>query len=173
MRSGSIKLVLVVIGINIFFAYIGLYFLPQSESHPPKELKIQEGVTTEELIQIGDQILFGKGQCMVCHPMKAEPGMRAPSIDTIGKHMEEEAKKRNMKPEDYAFEALVNPGAYVEKGFDNIMPPVHKPPVSLSDGELIALTAFLQSKGGKVTVSYPSSIGALKAQIEKAEKGGK
>lgn len=173
MRSGAIKLGLVVLGINLFFAYIGLYFLPQSESHPPKELKIQEGVTTEELIQMGEQILFGKGQCMVCHPMKAEPGMRAPSIDTIGKRMEEEAKERNMKPEDYAFESLVNPGAHVEKGFDNIMPPVHKPPTSLTEGEIITLAAFLQSKGGKVTVSYPGSLEALKAQIQKAEKGGK
>ncbi len=173
MRSGAIKLGIVVLAINLFFAYIGLYFLPQSESHPPKELKIQDGVTTEELLQIGEQILFGKGQCMVCHPMKAEPGMRAPAIDTIGKHMEEEAKERNMKPEDYAFEALVNPGAYVEKGFDNIMPPVHKPPISLTEGELIALTAFLQSKGGRVTVSYPVSLQVLKLQIDKAEEGGK
>jgi hypothetical protein len=173
MRGGAIKLGIAVIGINLLFAYIGLYFLPQSESHPPKELKIQEGVTSDELIQIGEQILFGKGQCMVCHPMKAEPGMRAPAIDTIGKHMTEEAKERNMKPEDYAFEALVNPGAYVEKGYDNIMPPVHKPPTSLSEGELIALTAFLQSKGGRVTVSYPASLEALRAQIARAEKGGK
>ncbi len=173
MRSGAIKLGIVVVVINLFFAYIGLYFLPQSESHPPKELKIQEGITTEELIQIGEEILFGKGQCMVCHPMKAEPGMRAPAIDTIGRHMEEEAKERNMKPEDYAFEALVNPGAYVEKGYDNIMPPVQKPPISLTEGEIIALTAFLQSKGGRVTVSYPASLEALKAQIDRAEKGGK
>jgi len=171
--KGVIKLGIVVLGINLFFAYIGLYFLPQSESHPPKELKIQEGVTSEELIQIGEQILFGKGQCMVCHPMKAEPGMRAPAISTIGREIEEEAKKRNMKPEEHLFEALVNPGAYVEKGYDNIMPPVHKPPTSLSEGELIALAAFLQSKGGKVTVSYPASLEALRAQIEKAEKGGK
>lgn len=173
MRGGVIRLGIVVIGINLFFAYIGLYFLPQSESHPPKELKIQEGVTIDELIEIGEQILFGKGQCMVCHPMKAEPGMRSPAIEGIGKRMEEEAKKRNMKPEDYIFEALVNPGAYVEKGYDNIMPPVHKPPILLSEGELIALTAFLQSKGGSVTVSYPASLEALRAQITKAERGGK
>ncbi len=173
MKSGILKLAVVVIGLNLFFAYIGVYFLPQSESHPPKVLKIEAGISQEELITLGETIVFGKGQCMVCHPMKAETGMRAPAIATIGKSIEDEAKERNMKPEDYAFESLVNPGAYVEKGFDNIMPPVHKPPTSLTEGELIAVTAFLQSKGGKVTVSYPASAEALKAQIEKAEKGGK
>jgi hypothetical protein len=48
------------------------------------------------------------------------------------------------------------------------MPPVHKPPTSLTEGELIAVAAFLQSKGGKVTVSYPESLPILREQIKKA-----
>ena len=83
----------------------------------------------------------------------------------------EEAKARGVTPEEQVFEALVNPSKYVVKGFDDIMSPVHVPPTSLTDGEIIAVAAYLQSQGGKVTVSYPGSDPILKDQISKA--GGK
>jgi hypothetical protein len=172
MKGGVVKLLAVVIGLNIFFAYIGLYFLPQSESRPPKTVKIEKGVSQDELVTIGEGIIFSKGQCMVCHPMKAETGMRAPAISTIGAAITKSAKERNMSPESYVFEALVNPGEYIQKGFENMMPPVNKPPTSLNEGELIAVAAFLQSKGSAVTVSYPDSVPTLKAEVEKAEKKG-
>ncbi|MBF0566100.1 MAG: hypothetical protein HQK89_12755 [Nitrospirae bacterium] len=172
MKSGVLKLLAVVIGINVFFAYIGWFFLPQSESRPPKTTKIEKGITRDELVTAGEGIVFGKGQCMTCHPMKPETGMRAPAISTIGADMVKSAKGCDTPPETFVFESLVNPGKYVEKGFDNMMPPVNKPPTSLSEGELIAVAAFLQSKGSNVTVSYPESVALLKAAIEKAEKQG-
>jgi hypothetical protein len=48
---------------------------------------------------------------------------------------------------------------------------VDKPPTSLTDGEIIAVAAYLQSHGGKVTLSYPGSVPILKGQI--AKSGGK
>ncbi len=167
MRSGVIKLLLAVVGFNLFFTYIGVYFLPQSESRPPKEIKIQKGITQDELITIGEEIVFGKGQCMVCHPMKEETGMRAPAISTIGRTMKEEAEKRGVPYEEYVFDALVAPSKYVAKGYDDIMPPVHKPPTALNEGELIAVAAYLQSRGGTVTVKYPDSLQLLKKLISK------
>lgn len=168
MKGGLLKLLIVVIGLNLFFAYIGNYFLPQSESHPPKTIQIVEGISQEELIAVGEIILFGKGQCMACHPMQVEVGMRAPAMSTIGANIEKEAKERNIQPEQHVFEALVSPMSYIVKPFAPMMPPMHKPPVSLTDGELIALSAFIQSNGGKVTVSYPGSLPILKGEIEKA-----
>jgi hypothetical protein len=150
MKKGVIKLLVVTLGLNVFFTYIGLYFLPQSESHPPKAIEIAEGISKADLVLAGEEIIFGKGQCMVCHPMKAEAGMRSPAISTIGKDIQKAAQKRAITPEEYVFEALVNPSGYVMEGYDDIMPPVHKPPTSLTEGELIAVAAFLQSKGGKV-----------------------
>ena len=167
-RRGLIGLIVVVLGINAFFTYVGNYFLPQAESHPPKKIEIKEGISQDELISIGSDIVFSKGQCMVCHPMEEETGMRAPAVSTIGHRMEEEAKQRGITPEEHVFEALVNPMAYIAEGFIPMMPPVHKPPTALSDGELIAVAAFLQSKGGSVTVSYPESLSVLHKEIEKA-----
>ncbi len=167
MKAGVLKLIFVVLAINLFFTYIGLYFLPQSESRPPKEIKLQKGITQEELISLGEKIVFGKGQCMVCHPMKEETGMRAPAIATIGSTIQKEAEKKGISAEEYLFIALVAPSKHVAEGYDDIMPPVHKPPTSLNDGELIAVAAYLQSRRGKVTVSYPDSVGFLKTVISK------
>jgi hypothetical protein len=171
MKKGVLKLAMIVIGLNLIFVYIGLEFLPQSESRPPKVIKIEEGISQEDLISTGEKIVFGKGQCMVCHPAKPESGMRAPAMSTIGADMEREAKQRGMAPEAHVFEALVNPSKYVVKGFEDIMSPVHTPPTSLTEGEIIAVAAYLQSQGGKVTMSYPGSLPILKDQITKA--GGK
>lgn len=171
MKKGILKLAIIVVGLNLIFVYIGNYFLPQSESMPPKVIKIAEGISQEDLIQVGEEIVFGKGQCMVCHVAKPESGMRAPAMSAIGAEMEKEAKERGITPEEQVFEALVNPSKYIVKGFEDIMSPVHKPSTSLTDGEIIAVAAYLQSQGGKGTLSYPGSLPILKAQIAKA--GGK
>ena len=91
----------------------------------------------------------------------------------IGTEMEREAKERGMTPEDQNFEALVNPSKYIVKGFEDIMSPVHIAPTSLTDGEIIAVAAYLQSQGGKLTISYPAALPVLKAQISKVKAGGK
>ena len=171
MKKGVLKLAVIIVGLNLLFMYIGLEFLPQSESRPPKVIKIEEGISQDDLIHVGEEIVFGKGQCMVCHPAKSESGMRAPAMSTVGAEMEKEAKERGIKLEEHIFEALVNPSKYIVKGFEDIMSPVHTPPTSLTDGEIIAVAAYLQSQGGKVTVSYPGSVPILKDQISKA--GGK
>jgi hypothetical protein len=171
MKKGVLKLAIIVIGLNLIFLYIGLEFLPQSESKPPKVIKIEEGISREDLIRVGEEIVFGKGQCMVCHPAKPESGMRAPAMSTVGADMEKEAKSRGITLEEQVFEALVNPSKYIVKGYEDIMSAVQVPPSSLTDGEIIAVAAYLQSQGGKVTVSYPGSVPVLKAQIAKA--GGK
>lgn len=170
MKAGLLKLAMIVIGLNLFFVYIGLYFLPQSESRSRKVTKIEEGISQEELIQAGEKIVFGKGECMVCHPMQAEAGMRAPAMASIGMEIKKEARERGITPEEHAFEALVNPSKYVVKGFEDIMDPVNGPPTSLTEGEIVAMVAYLQSKGGKVTVSYPGSLPILKKEIAMTRK---
>ncbi len=171
MKRGVVKLAIIVIGLNLVFVYIGNYFLPQSESRPPKVIRIEAGISQEDLVSVGESIVFGKGQCMVCHVAKPESGMRAPAMSTIGAEMEKEARGRGMSVEQHVFEALVNPSKYIVKGFEDIMSPVNKPPTSLTDGEVIAVAAYLQSQGGKLTISYPASLTVLQAEAAKA--GGK
>jgi len=93
--------------------------------------------------------------------------MRAPAIATIGALMEKESKKIGIGYEYYVFEALVAPGEHIAEGFENIMPPVHKPPIGLTKEELIAVGAYLQSQGGRVTISFPESMKTLEEVLKK------
>lgn len=172
MKAGVLKLAFIVIALNLIFVYIGNEYLPQSESKPPKVIKIAAGISQADLISIGQKIVFGKGQCMVCHSERPETGERAPAMSTIGAEVVKEAGARGISPEQHMFEALVNPGAYIVKGFENIMSPINQPPTSLTDGEIIAVAAYLQSQGATVTISYPGSLPVLKAEEAKAAKAG-
>jgi mono/diheme cytochrome c family protein len=166
MSSGFGKLVLLIIGLSIFYTYVGLYFLPQSQSLPPKVIEIKEGIDQYELLKIGEDILFGKGQCMVCHPNKPEPGMRSPAIAGIGAVIMERVENMEVSQEEYIFQSLVDTKAYIPEGFAPIMPQSQK---LLTEGELIAVAAFLQSKGSDVTISYPESVPALRKYLGSAE----
>lgn len=170
MMNGFVKLLFLIVGLNVFFTCIGVYFLPQSRSLPPEIIEIREGISQEELIEIGEKILFGKGQCMVCHPYKPEAGMRSPAIDTIGGDIVKLTESMDISSEEYIFQSLVDTKAYIPEGYAPIMPPSQK---LLTESELIAVSAFLQSKGAIVTISYPGSLPILRKYLgskpEKAE----
>ncbi len=158
MKGGFLKLVVLIIGLNVFYTYIGLYFLPQSKSLPPKTYNIKEGITQDELLKVGEEILYGKGQCMVCHPNAPEAGMRAPAVAGIGGVLLARAKDMDVNPDEYMIQSLVDPNTFIPEGYQGIMPPSQK---LLTDGELIAVAAFLQSNGGSVTISFPESLPIL------------
>ncbi|RJQ43564.1 MAG: hypothetical protein C4538_11890 [Nitrospiraceae bacterium] len=162
MKGGFGRLVVLIIGLSIFYTYVGLYFLPQSQSLPPKVIEIKEGIGQDELLKIGEEILFGKGQCMVCHPNTPEPGMRSPAITGIGGAILERIKSQGISQEEYIMQALVDTKAYVPEGYAPIMPPSQK---LLTEGELIAVAAYLQSKGSDVTISYPGSLPVLRKYL--------
>ena len=48
-------------------------------------------------------------------------------------------------------------------GFNPGMPVINKPPIGLSDQEILAVIAYLQSLGGKVTVTLSSKVWPLGA----------
>ena len=41
------------------------------------------------------------------------------------------------------------------------MPVIHKPPIGLTDEEILAVIAYLQSMGGEVTVDLESTVWPL------------
>ncbi len=128
------------------------YQMPQKRSLPPEEEKVDfsQIKTQQELVQIGQKIFFGKGQCALCHsigPTTAAP--RAPELLAVGGRLTKE----------FLYESLTQPAAYIKKDFDPPepkdyparMPVINQPPIGLSENEILAVIAFLQSQGGKVT----------------------
>ena len=137
-------------------ATIGFYTLvahviPQLESDVPEELALTADVTAEQLVVAGERLYQGAGGCAACHGL----GTRAPNLLTdhagqgaIGARCGNRPQGLSCKA--YLYESMINPGAYVVPGFENIMPDVRR---QLSADQIWAVIAFLESNGGEVTVT--------------------
>ncbi len=147
---------LAVIGFFVFFANS----IPQIESRPPQEVTLGTNMTPQQLAAAGRQIMDTKGGCFTCHSI-GSPGPRAPDLQGVGARAA--TRKPGFTAEQYLRESLIDPCAYVVEGYQCIMTPMNKPPVSLNDAEINAVIAYLQSLGGEITVkpvavsSTPSS----------------
>ena len=116
------------------------------------------------LLKIGKDMFDDKGGCIECHPAAPDPDIEFPILTALLSEVEKHAGEKGRDTEEFLFEALVNPGAYVADGMDDIMPATQD---ELSNEEMIAVAAYLQSKGGKVTVSL-DSLPKLTKELEKA-----
>jgi cytochrome c2 len=138
--------------IAVSLMYTGVaQFLPQLENHPPAVVALGSKIGPEELVPIGQGAF--EANCVQCHKM-GESG-RAPDLASMGSLAADRAAARAQetgKPYtdvDYLMESLCKPGDYVVEGFGNIMPPQGK---ALSGGQLLAVSAYLQSLGGEATI---------------------
>ena len=150
-------------------------WLPQTEGgFPPREVTLTvESMSTQRLADEGEKIIFGglgksrergavgKGQCPLCHLFTPEDdGERAPNLWGIT------ARTRLHDTSiEYIAESHVCPSCYVVGGFgtkgtenrESPMPAIHKPPISLSIDELIAVDTWLFWHEGEIPPS-PNEI---------------
>ncbi len=159
--------------------------LPQVEGEAPEEKSIDLGaLTMDSFIALGESLFTGKGTCTLCHnDMGRAPDLLA--IDVVQaaeRHLADE--RYQGKATDvvgYLHESMVEPGAYVVKGYgkkgsndtESPMPAVDKPPIQLSTVEMDAIIAFLQAKDGhEVTVSLPAEAPAPAAPAQNGTAAG-
>jgi mono/diheme cytochrome c family protein len=86
------------------------------------------------------EALFASEGCTGCHTFKAANahGTVGPDLDKLPQY----AKAANMGSlSDFIHESIVNPGAYVEKGYSNVMPNFGS---TLSAKQVADLEAFLK-----------------------------
>jgi cytochrome c2 len=139
-----------------FFLYVG-NSIPQLRQDPPKELVLAADASAEDFVRAGQDIFYGKGTCALCHEI-GKKGERCPDLAGAGERAETRVKEESYKGKatngaEYLVESVMDPTAYVVEGYQPSMPPVGR---QLSDLELVAAVAFLQSQGGEVTVNGQS-----------------
>ena len=142
----------VILAISAFYTFFATS-IPQVEFHPPKNVEISSDLSDKEHASLGKVIFEGKGTCLLCHTINGD-GLRAPDLAGIG----ERAGKRvnGYSSEDYLLESLLNPAKYIVEGYAPSMPIANKPPAMLSQKEIVAVIAYLQSMGGEISVSAGS-----------------
>jgi mono/diheme cytochrome c family protein len=155
MKATIAKIFLFMLAVVSLYAYVG-QLVPQFEEHPPKKKVITPDTPKDELVASGQEILRGKGGCLVCHKDQERGNERGPDLrQAAGKAA---IRKPGMGAEAYLIESLVTPDVFLVEGYPKMMPPSMKPPANLSMAEVKAVVAYLQSLGGaEVTVKVEAA----------------
>jgi mono/diheme cytochrome c family protein len=145
-----VRIAVLVVATTGFYTYVG-QMVPQSEVHPPEETVMRADLSTVEMVVIGREIFEGKGLCATCHTIGQTGALRFPDLEGVGARAA--TRIPGMSDVEYLAQSLYDPDVFIVPGFNPGMPPAHRPPIGLTDQEILALIAFLQSLGGEPNVT--------------------
>ena len=144
-----------VLASTLFYTYVG-QMVPQKEVLPPQETVIAANLTTADMVMVGQQVMNGKGLCFTCHTLgKTEGPFRFP--DLSGVDVRAMTRVPGLSDVDYFAQSLYEPEKFIVPGFNPGMPVINKPPIGLTDQEILCVIAYLQSLGGTPTVTLQTS----------------
>jgi len=139
-----------VIATTGFYTYVG-QMVPQKEVYPPQEVELKKDMNTAEMAKVGREIMDGKGLCFTCHTIGKKGALRFPDLE--GVDIRARTRESGLTDVDYFAQAMYEPNAYIVDGFNPGMPVINKPPIGLTDDEILCVIAYLQSLGGTSTVT--------------------
>jgi hypothetical protein len=144
-----------VLATTSFYAYVGS-MVPQNEVQPPpQEIVIPADLTTADMVPVGREIMDRKGLCFTCHTIGRTGALRFPDLAGVGARAKERVP--GLTDVEYFAQTLYEPEAFIVPGFNPGMPVINRPPIGLTDQEILCVIAYLQSLGGTPTVTLQTS----------------
>ena len=84
--------------------------------------------------------------------MGEDPKARCPKLEGLGA---EAAGRSGLSAAEYLVQSVYAPDAFIVSGFPKKqMTPINKPPIALSDDEILAVIAYLNSQGGNTDEAF-------------------
>lgn len=154
MIPHSVRIAALVFASTGFYTYVG-QMVPQKEVLPPQETVIRADLTTADMVKVGREVMDSKGLCFTCHTIGRSGALRFPDLDGVG----DRAKTRvpGLSDVEYFAQTLYDPNAFIVPGFNPGMPTINRPPIGLTDQEILCVIAYLQSLGGTPTVTLQTA----------------
>ena len=121
----------------------------------PTEIVIRADLTTPEMVEVGRGITEGKGLCRTCHTIGQTGALRFPDLAGVAGRATERVP--GLSDVDYFAQSMYEPDTFVVPGFNPGMPTINRPPIGLTDQEILCVIAYLQSLGGTPTVTLQTS----------------
>ena len=149
-----LKIAAVIVGATGLYTYIG-QLVPQKEVLPPTETILSADMTSDDLAAIGFEIAGGAGICFTCHTVGEGGTGRFPDLSGISTRAETQID--GVPGLEYMARSIYYPDEFIVDGFVKGMPAIDKPPIGLTDDEIIAVLAYLQSLGGTPTVTLETT----------------
>lgn len=145
---------LVILALTGYYTYFG-QMVPQKEVHPPKTVDVTASMGTTEMVDAGKAIFEGKGTCTACHKLSGGTG-RFPDLGNVGASAG--SRIAGMSAVDYLAESLYRPNKFIVPGFNPGMPNINESPIGLSDLEIKAVIAYLQTLGSTPTITMATAL---------------
>ena len=143
-----------VLASTAFYTWVG-QMVPQKEVLPPQETVLRADLTTADMVPVGRSLMEGKGLCMTCHTIGRSGALRFPDLDGVASRAA--TRVPGLNDVEYFAQSLYAPDTYIVPGFNPGMPAINKPPIGLTDQEILTVIAALQSLGGTPTVTLQTS----------------
>lgn len=153
--------------------------IPQIEPAPPPVAeKLDLGtMTMKQFIALGGRLFDGRGTCTLCHNDLGRAPVLNKLGETIGNRLADPRYqgKDSDSAEQYLYESMVKPSAYVVAGFgkagsndtESPMPDVSGGSIGLSAVEIKAVIAFmLDSNGMENSVEIPKDAGDTENKVD-------
>ena len=138
-----------------FYAYVGS-MVPQNEVQPPPtSIVIPADLTTDQMVMVGREVMDIKGLCFTCHTIGRTGALRFPDLAGVGERAQ--TRVPGLSDVEYFAQSLYEPEAFIVPGFNPGMPVINRPPIGLTDQEILCVIAYLQSLGGTPTVTLQTS----------------
>ena len=149
-----LRIALLVLVSTGFYTYVG-QLVPQKEVLPPQETILRADLTTADMVTVGRQIMEGKGLCLTCHTIGRSGALRFPDLDGVASRAA--TREPGLNDVEYFAKSLYAPNSYIVPGFNPGMPVINKPPIGLTDQEILCVIAYLQTLGGTASVTLQTS----------------
>ena len=149
-----VRIGVLVLATTAFYGYVG-QMVPQKEVQPPQATLLSGDLTSAHMAKIGRQIMDGKGLCLTCHTIGKTGALRFP--DLAGVDVRAKSRESGLSDVEYFAQAMYEPNAFIVPGFNPGMPVINKPPIGLTDQEILCVIAYLQSLGGTPTVTLQTT----------------
>jgi hypothetical protein len=149
-----VRVGVLVIAATSFYTYVG-QMVPQKEVQPPQETVIRADLTTADMVKVGREIMDGKGLCFTCHTIGKTGALRFPDLE--GVDVRAQSRVAGLSDIEYFAQSIYEPEKFIVPGFNPGMPVINKPPIGLTDQEILCVMAYLQTLGGKPTVTLQTS----------------
>ena len=146
----TLQLIILTVGLTGFYTMVG-QAVPQKEVHPPEVIEIATDISSDEMAAIGKEIFVGKGICNTCHTIGKSGALRFPDLDGVATRAA--TRIEGYTSLDYLVESFYEPDIFIVEGYNPGMPAVNKPPIGLTDEEILTVIAYLQTLGGQATVT--------------------
>jgi mono/diheme cytochrome c family protein len=153
----TLQIAVLTVALTGFYMMVG-QAVPQKEVHPPVVVAISKDITTDQMVVLGKQIFEGKGICNTCHTIGKSGALRFPDLDGIATRAG--TRIAGVEALDYLAQSLYHPGDFIVPGFNPGMPAANKPPIGLTDDEILTVIAYLQSLGGTASVTMQTKLAA-------------